>query len=272
MKRTFNKRKPFTNRKSDTSWQKVAKWYNESVGEKGLYFHQRIIFPKGLKLLQLSSSSRVLDLACGQGIFSKQIPDSSKYLGFDLAEDLIHFARKNRTASPDQVKFEVADISQKLPLPPEKFTHAICILALQNIENFDGVIKNAAEALEKDGKFLIVINHPYFRIPRQTSWEIDKQKQLQYRRIDRYYSPLKIPINMNPGKSSQNTSAQKLTWSFHHSLEDYSTSFQKNGFVIEKIEEWISDKTSQGPAAKMENRAREEFPMFMGILLRKIGD
>jgi hypothetical protein len=37
------------------------------------------------------------------------------------------------------------------------------------------------------------------------------------------------------------------------------------GFVITRIEEWTSDKESEGKAAKQENRARAEFPLFMAI-------
>jgi len=32
---------------------------------------------------------------------------------------------------------------------------------------------------------------------------------------------------------------------------------------------WISEKKSEGKAVKMENRAREEFPMFMTTLAIK---
>lgn len=77
-------------------------------------------------------------------------------------------------------------------------------------------------------------------------------------------SEMDIPINAHPGQD-----VSPMTWSFHHPLEDYSTYLYNNGFLIEKIEEWTSDKKSEGKAAKMENRAREEFPMFMAILAVK---
>jgi hypothetical protein len=38
------------------------------------------------------------------------------------------------------------------------------------------------------------------------------------------------------------------------------------GFLIEKIEEWISDKKSEGGMAKIEDKARKEIPLFMAIL------
>jgi hypothetical protein len=37
------------------------------------------------------------------------------------------------------------------------------------------------------------------------------------------------------------------------------------GFVIEEIEEWTSDKESEGRAGRMENRSRNEIPLFMAI-------
>ena len=262
-KRNFNSRNKFQgnrNQSRDTSWQVVAKEYNNLVGSKGQYFHEKIIFPKALKLLELKPNSKVLDLGCGQGVFSKQIPQTSEYEGIDLSSGLIEFARKQN--NKQNVKFSVADITKDLNITNNDFSHAIIILALQNVEDFDAVFRNASKHLVSGGKFLIVLNHPYFRIPKQTSWEIDERNKIQYRRINRYKSPIKIPIDMAPGQRQ----AEKLTWSFHNPLENYTEGLRKNGFLIETIQEWVSDKISVGRAAKMENRAREEFPMFMAVL------
>ena len=139
--------------------------------------------------------------------------------------------------------------------------------ALQNMEFPDKVFANIGRNLASSGKLLLVLNHPSFRIPRQSSWGIDEVNKLQYRRINRYLSFLKIPININP--ANKNSS---LTWSFHYPLSSYSEALLKNGFMIEKIEEWSSDKESQGKSAKMENRGRSEIPLFMAILARKISN
>ena len=72
---------------------------------------------------------------------------------------------------------------------------------------------------------------------------------------------MEIPINMHPGEKSS-----PITWSFHLPIEEYSKMLFESGFYIEKIEEWTSEKKSVGKMARAENRAREEFPMFMTIL------
>ena len=112
---------------------------------------------------------------------------------------------------------------------------------------------------------MLVLNHPCFRIPRQTRWDIDEPNKTQYRRIDRYMTPLEIPVATHPGHGARS----ETTRSYHLPLSEYSRMLCGNGFVIEKLEEWISEKHSVGEAAKMENRARKEFPLFLAILARK---
>lgn len=244
----------------DTSWEKSSNWYKKIVGDDGHYFHQTIIFPKIKQLIDFSKINSVLDLACGQGIFERQIDQNKEYIGIDISRSLIKEASQKSLNRRHQ--FLVSDVSKDLPLKKNDFDLVIIILALQNIKNINGVIKNASKHLKKGGKFLIILNHPIFRIPRQSAWGVDNQNKIQYRRIDRYMSNLEIPISTNPGKFQRS----EITWSFHNPLSKYSQLLFENGFLIEKIDEWVSEKKSTGPMAKMEDRARNEIPMFMAIV------
>lgn len=245
-----------------TSWQKVAPWYSRITDHgQGHYYHQHVVIPKTLALLDLKPGSKILDLACGNGVLAKAIPGGVNYLGIDISASLVKEAQKSDINANH--KYQIFDVTKPVNVPSD-FTHAAIILALQNVEKPEEVLKNAAKALVDDGVFVIVLNHPVLRIPRQTSWGIDEQRKIEYRRIDRYLSPLKIPINMNPGDRNS-----AVTWSYHHSISDYSKMLKDAGFVIEVIEEWVSDKESEGKAAKMENRGRSEFPLFMAIKARK---
>lgn len=248
-----------------TSWHKVGKWYDENVGESGHYYHQHVILPNALRLLDLPKlgSSALLDLACGQGVLSRQIPANMSYVGVDLADSLIKAARQHNKKPSHQ--FLLGDITKPLSIPSSNYSHGTIILALQNIEEPLKVFQNAAKHLQPGSKFLIVLNHPCFRIPRQSSWKVDPENKIQYRRIDRYMSPMKIPIQTHPGKGKESSQ----TWSFHHPISQYSHWLREAGFVIDIIEEWCSNKVSEGKAAKMENRSREEIPLFMAILAIK---
>lgn len=253
------------NKKSTTSWQHVGKWYNEKVGEEGHFYHQSIIIPQTIRLLNFSEKqpASLLDLACGQGILSRHLPPFVSYVGIDAAPALIAAAKQYHQQASHQ--FLVGDVTKKLPLKQPSFTHASIILALQNIEHPLLVFKNASDHLQPGAPFIIVINHPCFRIPRQSSWKVDEENKIQYRRIDRYMSEMKIPIQTHPGKGKESP----LTLSFHHPLSAYSRWLKEAGFAIDLIEEWCSNKQSEGRAAKMENRSREEIPLFMAILAQK---
>lgn len=245
-----------------TSWEPVSKWYNQAVGKEGHYFHQFVILPKLLDLLNLSEDSSVIDLACGQGILARHLPKSVEYLGIDIAPSFIREAIQ-LDKNPLH-KYIVGDLSKPLVVK-QLFSHAAMILAMQNMAKPQLVIKHISSVLKPEGVFAIVMNHPCFRIPRQSSWGIDPEKKIQYRRIDTYLSEQKIPIKAHPSEGSHSAE----TWSFHYPLSSFTRWLHEAGFVIELIEEWCSDKKSEGKMAKMEDRSRNEFPLFLTILARK---
>src|SRR3990170_8588899 len=194
-------------RNNNTSWNRQGKWYNRIVGSRGHYYHEHVVLHNVLRLLQLNKDSTLLDIGCGQGILAKKIPLNIPYYGIDLAKSLISFAQKS-DKNPKHT-YVVADATRPLPLQNNDFTHAAAILSLQNMEHADYAIKYVSEHLRKNGRCVIVLNHPSFRIPRQSGWGTGENK-LQYRYVNRYMSSLKIPITMHPGVNST-----EVTWSFH---------------------------------------------------------
>ncbi|HPE84906.1 MAG: class I SAM-dependent methyltransferase [Chlamydiia bacterium] len=231
-----------------TSWEDAAKWYDKITNEKGHYYHQAVIMPKLKKMLKKS----VLDLACGNGALAGNV--KCDYVGLDASKTLIRAAQANHPKS----KFYTKDVTQPLDLK-QAFHFVTCILALQNIAEPLALLKNAHAHLEADGQLILVLNHPCFRIPRQSHWGVDSEKKLQYRRIERYMSEMEIPIQVGRAKL--------LT--FHHPLSFYFDLLKQSGFQTLDVQEWCSDKKSTGAAAKMENRAREEFPLFLTIIAKK---
>lgn len=250
----------------NTSWDNVNEWYGNKVGEKGHYYQRNIIFPRILELIDFNKNIKILDLGCGEGVFSRYLgeKDYRKYLGIDLAKNLIEQAKaKNKDSRNEFLRF---DVTRRLNLDLMDFDYAVFILSLQNIDDYDSALKNASNLLRKNGKLLIVLNHPSFRIPKSSSWELDRITMRQYRRIYRYMTEHKIRIDMTPGIKQKS----EYTYTFHRSLQDYSLSLFNNGFVIERIYEWTSDKESSGSLAYVENFARNEIPMFMCLVADKI--
>ncbi len=246
-----------------TSWSPVAKWYGQLVGESGHYYHQHVILPKLKSLLDPQPGESVLDVGCGQGVYARTLQSGIKYTGIDSSPELINSAKK---LDPElEHSYFVADATISLPVSHSTFDHAVCILALQNMSDGSAVITNVHSALKPGGDFTFVLNHPCFRIPRQTSWGTDTINKLEYRRINRYLSPLNIPVNAHPGLKNS-----PVTWSYHQPISYFFSALKSAGMVVTDLGEWGSDKKSVGKNARAENRARTEFPLFLSIKAVKL--
>jgi hypothetical protein len=129
------------------------------------------------------------------------------------------------------------------------------------------VLTGISRALSPRGRLVIVMMHPCFRGPKETSWGWDEKEKIQYRRVDRYLLPRKSPIVTRPG-----IDAGTYTWTFHKPIEAYVKALRNAGLLIDALEEWPSHKTStSGPRAHAENVSRKEIPMFLAIRAVKVG-
>lgn len=235
------------------------------MGKEGGFYQREVVFPGALRLLELGPKSQLLDLACGQGAFVHQVTKKFphvKVTGMDISPSLIQQAKH----LVPKALWLVGDArSRQHSLPAGQFDAATCLLAIQNIDPIAPVFANAARALKPYTPFVLVMNHPAFRPPRQSSWGWDEDQRLQYRRVDRYLRPYKAAIKAHPGADPSLT-----TPSFHRPLSSYVEALTKEGFLIDAVEEWVSPKISDsGPRAKAENASRAEIPLFLAIRAKK---
>jgi ubiquinone/menaquinone biosynthesis C-methylase UbiE len=247
--------------KNETSWGKVADWYSDHVDEDDTY-HAKVVGPNLMRMLAVAPSETVLDLACGEGYFSRLIQaESAEVCGADIAPELIEQAK----AKSGGIEYVVAP-ADKLPYEDSRFDAVTCVLALQNMERIETVFKEVARVLRPAGRFVAVINHPAYRINKRSSWGYDEALQLQYRRVDGYLTPSKASIEMRPGSKASVT-----TVSFHRSLQDHMKALRGAGFVVTRLEEWISHRQSEdGPRKKAEDAARKEFPLFLAFEVKRM--
>ena len=247
-----------------TDWQGVHEWYDRLVGDAGSEFHQHVVIPGVMRLLAPKPRETIIDIACGQGVLCRALAERGvETTGVDAAPGLINAARERGPAS---IRYHVGDARELAPFPPDYFDAAACVLAIQNIHPIQPVCEGVARLLKPFGKFVIVMMHPGFRGPKETSWGWDQAANVQFRRVDRYLLPRKTPITTHPGNAPD-----VYTWSFHKPLEAYVKALRNTGLLMDALEEWPSHKTSEpGPRAAAENAARKEIPMFLALRAVKV--
>lgn len=241
-----------SHKKSASGWNDVAQWYNGWVGKDGSDHHQNLAIPALLDCLNLNQTQHVLDIGCGNGVLAPYISRSkADYTGIDISPKLIQLAKQHHGKHG---KFLVCDARKiRRQLAQGAYDGAVFLLSIQDMNPLDGVLQNASYALRDGGTLAIVMTHPCFRIPRQSGWGYEASKKLQFRRIDRYLTPLKIPMKQHK---------RGVTISFHRPLSAYINTLAECGFVIDRLNEIT---THQSADNKAEQRANNEIPLFMVI-------
>ena len=238
-----------------TSWGKVANWYNYLIEKDQDSYQRKLILPNLLRLVEAKGGDVIVDLACGQGFFAREFARlHAKVIGVDISPEVINIARRDKS-----VEYHVSSADKLDFLKDESVDKVAIILSLQNIENANDVIKEVSRVLKPKGKLFMVLNHPAFRIPKESSWGWDEIKKIQYRRLDSYISESGEQIQMHPGEKPW-----EKTISFHRPLQFYFKLLSKNGLLVARLEEWNSHKISEpGPKKEAEDRSRHEFPLFL---------
>jgi ubiquinone/menaquinone biosynthesis C-methylase UbiE len=250
---------------NNTSWGKVAKWYDELIEDTENY-QKDVILPNLIRLMSINKGDNILDVACGQGFFVREFSKLSlSVTGVDISKELIEIANEHNVGGE---KYFVSTSHNLYFLKDKTIDKISTVLAIQNIEKVKDTLKEFNRVLKDGSKVYLVLNHPAFRIPKKSDWGFDEKTKTQYRKISHYMSEQMIKIDMNPGE--KNIKKKEYTFSFHRPLQYYFKIFNDHGFKVIRLEEWCSNKTSQkGPRKISEDKARREIPMFMFIELLK---
>lgn len=253
---------PKHHKRDPSGWDKLAYWYDGWMGAAGSDHHQKLAVPAVLELLNLQAGEQVLDVGAGQGVLAPYVADAGGiYTGVDISPRLVAIARKRHSASGRFLQGDARRLSNIPMLKSNQFDAVVFLLSIQDMNPLDALLRSAAWALREGGRLVILMTHPCFRIPRQSGWGYDNERQLHFRRVDRYLKPLSVP--MKPyGRQHSGVSI-----SFHRPLSHYINGLAVCGFLVDALEEITSYETG---TTKAEQRAYAEIPLFVGLRARKL--
>ena len=148
---------------------------------------------KLLKLFNLSSKNRVLDLACGVGRIAEYISDITQayVFGIDIATRTIKRAQERTREKRNRLEFKVGDIN-KLPLEIINVDTVIGIAVIHYIEDLNKVIGQLKKILPANGQmgfftfqYCTATDSPDILLPENTNFgQILKNHNLRFQTWD----------------------------------------------------------------------------------------
>ena len=244
------------------NWDPVADWYIGWVGAEGSEHHRKLAIPAVLELLGDVQSQHILDIGCGTAALARYVVRrGARYTGVDASRRLLSFARRHNRRACTFLHADATSLPNVAGLEAGAFDAAVFLLSIQDIEPLADALTGAAWAVRPGGRVVILMTHPCFRVPRQSGWGWDASRRLQYRRVDRYLTPLAVPMKSYGGRGGRNA-----TRSHHRPLEAYFDALSQSGLHVRAVREVAAAEDPVGRARRTEERrANAEIPLFMGI-------
>ncbi len=153
-----------------SAWEENAVFWDNFMGDESNDFHRDVVCPSVGTLLAVNAGDFILDIACGNGNYSKRLAEKgAKVVAFDYSPKMIALANERRKAVLDKVEFNVCDATdfeELMQLKREQpFDKAIANMAIMDISDIDPLFRAVSRLLKKGGIFVCATHHPCFTFP-----------------------------------------------------------------------------------------------------------
>lgn len=171
------------------AWEAMAAWYDAKQGDDGDQWHRTLIDPPFLRVVGDVRGRRLLDLACGNGYLARRFARmGAEVTGVDASAPIVERARARELAQPLGITYHVADTARLTMVDDAGVDIVACNMALMDIEDAAGTIREVGRILRPGGRFVASLSHPCFDIAGASAWVIERMDftTTVWRKIRRY--------------------------------------------------------------------------------------
>lgn len=216
-------------REDQAAWDAVAAFWHQRMGE-GNDFVDTLIWPLVQRLLPPLDASRILDVGCGNGLYSRKLAaDGARVLAVDYSSEMISHARAaTRDGDVDYAVLDAADRDGLRGLPAGTFDAVIAMMVLMDMSDIGPLLRALPRLLKPAGCFVFATAHPSFNSPHASlALGADGSGEV---RIVSYQSESRTPGVAIRGQPAE-------TPFYHRPLAELLRPAFESGLVLDALEE-----------------------------------
>ena len=257
-------------------WNQNAAFWDDYMGEQSNDFHNLLVRPAMERLLAVQHGDKVLDIACGNGNYSRYLARlGARVTAIDVSAGMIDRARQRtgelldgETASRiDYRVIDVTDTKALAGLGTNTFEAAVSNMAIMDMAEIGPMFAAVHGLLKPGGVFVYSLTHPCFQVPYAVRFaeQVDQDGKIIRKagmKIDRYQTP-------QPFEGLGIVDQPVPSVNFHRPLSVLLTLCFEAGYVLDGLEEGAFDESVEADR-ELSWANLKEIPPMMAMRLRRL--
>ncbi len=232
------------NREAQDIWDRNAAFWDSQMRE-GNQFQKLLVAPATERLLGLHPGERVLDVACGNGVFARRLAElGARVVACDFSRAFVELARARTTEHAGAIDYCVVDATdpaQLLALGEQAFDAAVCNMALMDMAAIDPLFTSLARLLKPGRHFVFSVMHPCFNTLGTNL--VAEEQDMHGELVTTYSVRVFKYANIQGAKGLGMIGQPAPHYYFHRPLNVLFNACFRAGFVLDGIEEPVFDAT-----------------------------
>ncbi len=257
-------------------WNRNAAFWDDYMGEHSNDFHNLLVRPAMERLLAVRPGDEVLDIACGNGNFSRYLAGlGARITAIDGSAGMIGRARQRTEelldgATASRIEYRVIDVTDTKALAAlgtSAFDAAVSNMAIMDMAEVGSMFGAVHGLLKPGGVFVCSLTHPCFQAPYAVRYaeQVDQDGRMVQKagmKIDRYLTP-------QPFEGLAIVGQPVPSLIFHRPLSVLLTRCFEAGFVLDGLEEGTFDESVEADR-ELSWANLKEIPPMMAMRLRRL--
>jgi SAM-dependent methyltransferase len=220
-------------------WDAKAEHWDSQMGE-GNQFQRVLVGPSSERLLAIQPGETILDLACGNGVFSRRLAAlGALVVATDFSQRFLDLARSRPSEHADRIEYrqvDATDESALLALGERRFDAVVCNMALMDMPTIEPLLRALPRLLKPTGRFGFTVPHPAFNVP--TGSQLVLEETDRNGRLEEVYAvKLFGYVDVPPARGVGMIGEPEAHYYFHRPLHVLLGACFAAGFVLDGLEE-----------------------------------